>query len=92
VAQNPKHIEAWNNLGAAYTMRGKPDDAEKAYDALLGLQPDDPTWLACRGEARLRQKKYSEAVADFRRALHVAPEGWEQRGAVEQRLKVAESK
>jgi len=33
------YAAAWNNLGIAYEQQGKFDDAKKAYDKAIGLDP-----------------------------------------------------
>lgn len=38
---DPSYASAWNNLGIAYEQQGELDEARKAYDKALKLQPDN---------------------------------------------------
>ena len=38
---DPTYAQAWNNLGIAYEHEGKLNDARKAYEKALKLDPDN---------------------------------------------------
>jgi len=38
---DPTYAAAWNNLGIAYEHQGKFEDANKAYNKALQLEPDN---------------------------------------------------
>jgi Flp pilus assembly protein TadD len=43
LAQNPGSAAAHNNLAIAYEKKGAREEAQKEYEAALGLAPDNPT-------------------------------------------------
>lgn len=40
VAKSPRKARAWNNLGQAYALDGRKEEAKRAFDTALALQPD----------------------------------------------------
>jgi Flp pilus assembly protein TadD len=38
---DPTYAAAWNNLGIAYEQQGKFDDARKAYEKAIELEPNN---------------------------------------------------
>lgn len=55
--------------GISNNKLGRFAEAEKDFDAVLAVSPDDVLVVEERGNARLRQGKYKEATLDFNRAL-----------------------
>jgi tetratricopeptide (TPR) repeat protein len=60
---HPKDPNAWNALATAYQTDGKTDDANKAYQHLLRLRPNDTTALQSVAAyyQNKAQTKYTEA-------------------------------
>lgn len=52
-------------LAASYTKAGEYAEAEKVYDAILAMRPEDEEGLFLRGNVRMRQGDYTSAKADF---------------------------
>ena len=52
-------------LAAAYTKSGKYEKAEKIYDGILAMRPEDKETIFLRGNVRIRQGRYTKAKADF---------------------------
>jgi tetratricopeptide (TPR) repeat protein len=50
VALDPRHAEAWNNLGVTYALRRRPGEALGAFIEALRAQPGNPE--ACRNGRR----------------------------------------
>ncbi|VTR95823.1 serine threonine protein kinase : Serine/threonine protein kinase OS=Singulisphaera acidiphila (strain ATCC BAA-1392 / DSM 18658 / VKM B-2454 / MOB10) GN=Sinac_6649 PE=3 SV=1: Pkinase: TPR_2: TPR_11: TPR_9 [Gemmata massiliana] len=72
--RNPTHFRAWFARGMCHDALGQPADAATAFSVCLALVPDFPLALANRGIARLKQKRFQEAEADFTRALELKPD------------------
>ncbi|AXS42541.1 M48 family peptidase [Breoghania sp. L-A4] len=59
---------------AVVKMRsGNPRDADRAIDALIAKQPNNPYFWELKGQARLESGKPREAVAPFAKAVSLAP-------------------
>ncbi len=65
----PKRAEELRNRGFAELENEKPEQAESAYEELIGLLPEDPLGHANLAIARLRQQKYPEALTAIDTAL-----------------------
>ncbi|PHS02223.1 MAG: hypothetical protein COA78_21655, partial [Blastopirellula sp.] len=62
---------------AAYNDRvGKWENAIKLYDEILDLKPQLSVALLLRGTTYDSMGQYPEALADFKRAAELEPEGW----------------
>jgi serine/threonine protein kinase/Flp pilus assembly protein TadD len=69
----PGDFWANHQLGWELNRARKPAEAVRYFTAALGLRPDNPGVLANRGNALLLAGELEAAVADFRRAVEVAP-------------------
>jgi len=61
-------------LGRAYADAGRIEDARRAFDAALALEPAEAAFLVDRGELALREQKPAEARDWLRRALAADPD------------------
>ncbi len=61
-------------LAASYQKLGKYDEAEQVYDAILAMQSQNTDAYYLRGNARLLQNEYEEAIADFDKMIALEPE------------------
>ena len=52
-------------LASAYTKSGAYEKAEKIYDGILAMRPEDKDTLFLRGNVRMRQGRYTKAKEDF---------------------------
>jgi Flp pilus assembly protein TadD len=60
-------------LGRACADAGRIDDARRAFDAALELEPAEAAFLVDRGELALREQRPTEARDWFRRAIAADP-------------------
>lgn len=73
VTAAPKNPFYLHNLGRARLVNGDYIRAVQIFTEVLRLRPKDVSALLDRGVALCRAKKKREALADFRRALQLAP-------------------
>jgi tetratricopeptide (TPR) repeat protein len=81
---------ALRGLADLYRTLKRHADAEPIYDRLIAQEPDNWRLYFARGAARERQGRWSDAEADFKRALEISPDqpevlnylgyGWVDRG------------
>jgi|GEM_PF-1512745 len=55
--------------GISNNKLGRFDEAEKDFDAVLAISPDDVLIIEERGNARMRQGKFAKAILDFNKAI-----------------------
>ena len=68
---NPELSEALFNLALAQEKLNRPKEALVTYDKYLKLQPNSELGYYNRGNLYLQQKKYKEAIKDFRHTLEI---------------------
>jgi tetratricopeptide (TPR) repeat protein len=73
VALEPKHKDAWNNLGRAYLGMLKSEEASHAFQKAVEVDPYDEFAHNNLGLAYWRRQKYDEAVGAFRKQLEINP-------------------
>ena len=71
VQLDPKHKQAWNDLGLAYLRTGKLDDAAAAFQKQIEINPTDEHANDYLGLALERQNKSTEAIAAFRKQIAI---------------------
>jgi Flp pilus assembly protein TadD len=75
VEDDPRLVEAWNNLGIALLRQEKIDGARAAFDRAISLDPTYPFALQNAGLLRLGEDgKPAEAAELFRRAAVADPD------------------
>ncbi|MDP6529885.1 MAG: hypothetical protein QGI43_09380 [Gemmatimonadota bacterium] len=74
LAVNPSHTDAMNNLALLLAQRpeGVPESLDLLTEAVRRM-PEDPYYLASRGEVRLAAGDHDGAREDLRRALRLLP-------------------
>ena len=75
--------EAWNNKGAALDDQGKYDDAIKAFDEAIRINPNYADAWYNKGVAFYHQKKYNEAIQAYDKAIKIDPQfadAWQNKG------------
>ena len=60
-------------LAAAYQKMENYSEAEKVYDAILALRPEETDAYYLRGNARLSQGQYQTAKEDFDKVIELEP-------------------
>lgn len=69
LAHAPNDAVIWGNLGSAYAGAGKHDEAIKAIDKSLELNPKHDYALRQKGSLLLSQGKYGESIKYYGRAV-----------------------
>jgi Flp pilus assembly protein TadD/transglutaminase-like putative cysteine protease len=73
VELDPKHKQAWNDLGLAFLRLGKFDDAAAAFRKQIGVNPYDEHAYNYLGITFQLQQKFSDAADAFRKQIEVNP-------------------
>jgi cytochrome c-type biogenesis protein CcmH/NrfG len=73
VAQDPKNVQAWVQLGNDYFDTQQRQKAIDAYQHALELKPDDPNVLTDQGVMFREVGQFDRAVANFQKANQVDP-------------------
>jgi protein O-mannosyl-transferase len=73
IAEAPHSLNAWNNLGRAYSNRQRYGPAEAALQQVVRLAPQDPRGWSNLGMARARITDFEGARTAFERAVELAP-------------------
>ena len=71
---NPQDAAAWLNKGNALYNQGKQDEAIKAYDEAIRLDPKLAETWNNKGEALSKQGKYDEAIQALDKATQLKPD------------------
>ncbi|UPT75774.1 MAG: hypothetical protein M0D55_08935 [Elusimicrobiota bacterium] len=96
LAEAPDDVESLINAAAAWSATGKDAKALAAYEKAIARSLEIPSpqtraaaaaALSSRASLHEKAKKTKEAKEDLARALQLAPPEWDQRAAVEKRLK-----
>ena len=73
VELEPKHKDAWNNLGRSYLALGKYDDAIASFNKQIEINPFDEFAYNNLGLAYQSQQNYDPAIAAYKKQLEVNP-------------------
>ncbi len=73
-AEDNPSVEAYLNLGNAYTERGDFGGAVAAYKKGLAINPNHPATLANLGVALYQMGRFDEAQQQFEKALKLNPD------------------
>ncbi len=73
LAQDPKNLQAWIQLGNDYFDTEQPQKAINAYDRALELKPDNPNVLTDQGVMYRKVGSYDKAIANFEKAQAIDP-------------------
>jgi Flp pilus assembly protein TadD len=73
VQLEPKHKQAWDDLGLAYLRLGKFDEAAAAFHHQLQVNPYDEHAYNYLGLTYEQQQKFSEAADSFKKQIEVNP-------------------
>lgn len=84
---DPRHADAWNNLGGLLLSRGRPAEAIDCLDATLRLRPDDGVVLTNLGRALLHSGRLGRARTCLERAARLQPEAAAPLGALGELLR-----
>lgn len=71
------------NLGIRFMNQNRPEDAHKYFNDAVSAAPDFAAAYYYRGIAALQLKKMSEAKADFKKIIAIAPDSSEAKDAKE---------
>ncbi|WP_417485499.1 tetratricopeptide repeat protein [Maricaulis salignorans] len=70
----PGFVDAWFNLGVTLAETGQPDDAERAYRAVLAVQPGHAAALNGLGNLAVKQEALEAALDWFDQAVGAQPD------------------
>lgn len=70
-------FQAWTELGTAYLLQDKPDEAEKAYRRATEVRPAFALALLNLGRLLVSQKKFEAAIEPLSRTLELQPQSAE---------------
>ena len=73
LALQPRHTNAWNNLGVLFNSLARHDDALECFDHLVALDPSKASYHSNRGVALRNLGRDTEAIAAYRQAVAVDP-------------------
>ena len=83
VARQPKSAKAWKLLLIVAAHAGEREEALRANDRLVALEPDDPQHYLQRAELLSGLGRLPAAREDLQRALELDPESEQAREALE---------
>ncbi len=70
---DPKHDEAWKDLGLSYFRAGKPEEATRAFRKQIDVNPHDAQVHNYLGAALQERHKSDEAASAFRAQIELNP-------------------
>jgi tetratricopeptide (TPR) repeat protein len=70
----PSTADDWYNKGRTLQNQSKYDDAIKAYDEAIRLDPKDPYYRFFKGYTLYDQGKYGDAIQALDESIHLNPE------------------
>jgi Flp pilus assembly protein TadD/transglutaminase-like putative cysteine protease len=73
VELDPKHKQAWNDLGLAQLRLGQFDDAASSFRKQIEVNPYDERAYDYLGIALQQQQKYAEAASAYQKQIEVNP-------------------
>ncbi|MBF0159661.1 MAG: tetratricopeptide repeat protein [Magnetococcales bacterium] len=73
VAENPRHVDAWNNLGTVLDAQNNRGEAMTCYQRALEIDPSYATAHYNIGFLMQQQQRYDEAEQHYRQALQSRP-------------------
>lgn len=65
---SPKEIEAYNNIGVAYSEKGDDDKAIESFNQAIKLKPDAVLY-SNRGASYINKEDYDKAIESFDQAI-----------------------
>ena len=73
VELDPKHPQAWNDLGLAYLQLGQLDEAVSSFRKQIGINPSSEHSYDYLGVALQQQEKYDDAADAYRKQIALNP-------------------
>jgi len=73
VVLEPRHADAWNELGRSYLLMNRPDSAASAFRSQIAVVPDHAYAHSNLGLALWRLGRHDQAAAAFLRQAEVNP-------------------
>lgn len=71
--KDPNQALIWGNLGQAYDVAGRNDEAAQAYQQAINIKPDDPGYYNNLGNVLARAGKIDEARAAYSKSADLDP-------------------
>ena len=70
----PESVAVINVLGVTLLAQGKYDEALRAFEETIRLQPDFAEYYCNRGNAQKQMGQWEDAFASYHKALTVKPD------------------
>jgi tetratricopeptide (TPR) repeat protein len=70
---NPSLSQSYNQMGYAYRLLERYDDAETAFKTYIKLIPDDPNPHDSYAELLMKMGRFDESIENYRNALKINP-------------------
>jgi tetratricopeptide (TPR) repeat protein len=71
--KDPNKALIWGNLGQAYDLAGRNDEAAQAYQQAIALKPDNPDYYNNLGNVLAKQDKIDDARAAYTKSAELDP-------------------
>jgi len=71
--KDPNQALVWGNLGQAYDVAGRNDEAAQAYQQAINLKPDDPGYYNNLGNVLAKAGKIDDARAAYTKSAELDP-------------------
>jgi len=71
--KDPNQALVWGNLGQAYDVAGRNDEAAQAYQQAITLKPDDPGYYNNLGNVLAKEGKIDDARAAYTKSAELDP-------------------
>lgn len=71
--KDPNQALIWGNLGQAYDVAGRNDEAAQAYQQAINIKPDDPGYYNNLGNVLAKQGKIDDARAAYTKSAELDP-------------------
>lgn len=71
--KDPNQALIWGNLGQAYDLAGRNDEAAQAYQQAINIKPDDPGYYNNLGNVLARAGKIDDARAAYSKSAELDP-------------------
>ena len=76
IEESSEDVGILNNLTILYGYLGRKEDAIKAAETMISLNPYDGNLFDSYGEMLMLFEEYEEAIKKFERAVKLEPKGW----------------
>ncbi|MDZ4198573.1 MAG: tetratricopeptide repeat protein [Kiritimatiellia bacterium] len=76
---DPALLAAWEALGWAYWMTGRPEDTRKLWERLISLAPDEPLGYNLMAQIHTKEGRLDRSIELYQKSLSLNPDNFETR-------------